>query len=162
MESVDTREPRSFQWRGQSPANGMCWHWQARGERRGDRRAQLVGGQGLGDVPEAAEVSKGTPYLYFPSKEALFIALHDEWDCGLADRVDAALDHLDEAARRSPRRVLAAVAAAVGAHVVEAPETCRVLMQAHTLAACHPELATDVRRSRLAITTDFRNCSRQG
>ena len=40
-------------------------------------------------------MSKGTPYLYFPGKEALFIALTEEWDCGLAARVDAAIGGLE-------------------------------------------------------------------
>ena len=58
----------------------------------------------LSDVAAQAGVSKGTPYLYFESKQALFIALHEEWDCGLADRVNAAIAALPEAGRRSPRR----------------------------------------------------------
>jgi AcrR family transcriptional regulator len=123
---------------------------------RSARRAQLIaaalacfahaGYQAttMADVAAAAEVSKGTPYLYFPSKEALFIALHNEWDCGLADRIDAAVQALAEPERRSPRRVLQTVAAAVGAHVVEHPQTCRVLMEARTLAAYHPAIATAV------------------
>jgi AcrR family transcriptional regulator len=45
----------------------------------------------VADIAEAAGVSKGTPYLYFAGKEALFIALYEEWDCGLAARVDAAV-----------------------------------------------------------------------
>src|SRR5215470_14979940 len=44
----------------------------------------------MADVAAQAGVSKGTPYLYFDSKQALFIALHEEWDCGLADRANAA------------------------------------------------------------------------
>ena len=36
----------------------------------------------MADVAAQAGVSKGTPYLYFDSKEALFLALHEEWDCG--------------------------------------------------------------------------------
>jgi AcrR family transcriptional regulator len=89
----------------------------------------------MADIAEAAGVPKGTPYLYFPGKEALFIALYEEWDCGLAARVDAALGALAPPARRSAHRVLAAVAAATAAHVLENPQTCRVLMEATTLAA---------------------------
>ena len=123
---------------------------------RSARRAQLIaaalacfaraGYQAttMADVAAQAGVSKGTPYLYFPSKQALFIALHDQWDCGLAGRVDAAVHALAEPEGRSPRRVLQAVAAAVGAHVVEHPQTCRVLMEARTLAAYHPVIAAAV------------------
>ena len=98
----------------------------------------------MADVAAQAGVSKGTPYLYFESKEALFIALHEEWDCGLGDRVNAAVAALPEAGRRSPRRVLDAVAAAVAGHVLEQTQTCRVLMEARALAAHEPAIAAAV------------------
>ena len=98
----------------------------------------------MADIAEAAGVSKGTPYLYFPSKEALFIALYEEWDCGLAARVDAAVGALSESARGSPRNVLAAVASAIAAHVLDNPQACRVLMEATTLAAYEPAIAAKV------------------
>ena len=99
----------------------------------------------MADVAAEAGVSKGTPYLYFDSKEALFIALYEEWDCGLADRVNAAIAALPGAGRRSPRRVLHAVAAAVAGHVLAEAETCRVLMEARALAAHEPAIAAAVR-----------------
>jgi AcrR family transcriptional regulator len=99
----------------------------------------------MADVAAQAGVSKGTPYLYFPSKEALFIALHEEWDCGLADRVNAAIAALPEAGHRSPRQVLQVVAAAVADHVLAETETCRVLMEARALAAHEPAIAAAVR-----------------
>jgi TetR/AcrR family transcriptional regulator, repressor for uid operon len=98
----------------------------------------------MADVAAQAGVSKGTPYLYFESKQALFIALHEEWDCGLGDRVNAAIAGLPEAGRRSPRRVLHAVAAAVAGHVLERTQTCRVLMEARALAAHEPAIAAAV------------------
>ena len=98
----------------------------------------------MADVATEAGVSKGTPYLYFESKEALFIALHEQWDCGLGERVNAAIAALPEAGRRSPRQVLRAVAAAVAAHVMEETETCRVLMEARALAAHEPAIAAAV------------------
>jgi AcrR family transcriptional regulator len=101
----------------------------------------------MADVAEAARVSKGTPYLYFPSKEALFIALYDEWDCGLGDRIGAEVAALSEREQRSPRRVLYAVALAVGAHVVEHSDMCRVLMEARTLAGYYPPIAAAVEAS---------------
>ena len=64
----------------------------------------------MADVAAQAGVSKGTPYLYFDSKEALFLALHDEWNCGAGQRADMAIAALPEADRGSPRRVLHAVA----------------------------------------------------
>jgi AcrR family transcriptional regulator len=101
----------------------------------------------MADIAEAAGVSKGTPYLYFPSKEALFIALYEEWDCGLAARIDAAVGDLPEPAHPSPRAVLAAVASAIAAHVLDNPQTCRVLMEATTLAAYEPAIAAKVQAS---------------
>lgn len=99
----------------------------------------------MADVAAQAGVSKGTPYLYFDSKEALFLALHDEWDCGAARRVDAAVAALAEGDRRSPRKVLHAVADAIAAHVMAEPQTCRVLMEARALAAHEPAIADAVR-----------------
>jgi len=107
----------------------------------------------MADIAEAAGVSKGTPYLYFPSKEALFIALYEEWDCGLAARVNAATGALAESARQSPRSILTAVATAIAAHVTGNPQTCRVLMEATTLAAYEPAIAAKVRAAS-AVTHD--------
>jgi AcrR family transcriptional regulator len=98
----------------------------------------------MADVAAQAGVSKGTPYLYFESKEALFIALHEEWDCGLEDRVNASVAAMANADRGSPRRILHAVATAVARHVQDETETCRVLMEARTLAAYEPAIAAAV------------------
>jgi len=99
----------------------------------------------MADVAAQAGVSKGTPYLYFASKEALFLALHEEWDCGAGQRVDAAIAALPDADRGSPRRVLHAIAAAIAAHVTAEPQTCRVLMETRALAAHEPAIAAAVR-----------------
>jgi AcrR family transcriptional regulator len=99
----------------------------------------------MADIAAQAGFSKGTPYLYFPSKEALFIALHEEWDCQLTIRVDAAISALPEDGRRSPRQILEIVAAAVAEHVLEQTHTCRVLMEARALAAHEPAIAAVVR-----------------
>jgi AcrR family transcriptional regulator len=98
----------------------------------------------MADVAAQAGVSKGTPYLYFASKEALFMALLADWDCGVAARVDRAVSDLGQAGRRSPRRTLRAVAAALAAHAVENPLACRVLMEGWTLAANEPAVAATV------------------
>src|SRR6266487_3150121 len=67
----------------------------------------------IDDIAAEAGVSKGAPYVYFQSKEALFRALYDRWDCGLADRIDAALADLDDQQHRSPRRTLEVVITAI-------------------------------------------------
>jgi TetR/AcrR family transcriptional regulator, transcriptional repressor of aconitase len=99
----------------------------------------------MADVATQAGVSKGTPYLYFDSKEALFLALHEEWDCGAGERVNAAIAALPDGERRSPRAVLRTVAASIAAHVQAESETCRVLMEARALAAHEPAIAAAVR-----------------
>jgi AcrR family transcriptional regulator len=93
------------------------------------------------------KVSKGTPYLYFASKEDLFIALHNEWDCQLAERIGAAVQTMPGTDRRSPRKTLRTIATTIGAHVTDQPAACRVLMEAHTLAAYEPTIAAAVQAS---------------
>jgi AcrR family transcriptional regulator len=99
----------------------------------------------MADVAGQAGVSKGTPYLYFDSKQALFLALHEQWDCGAGQRVDAAIAALPDGQRQSPRAVLRAIAAAIAAHVQAESQTCRVLMEARALAAHEPVIAAAVR-----------------
>jgi AcrR family transcriptional regulator len=101
----------------------------------------------MADVAAQAGVSKGTPYLYFASKEALFLALHEQWDCGAMERVEAIIAALPDADRASPRQVLHAIAAAIAAHVTAESETCRVLMEARALAAHEPAIAAAVQAS---------------
>jgi TetR/AcrR family transcriptional regulator, repressor for uid operon len=99
----------------------------------------------MADVAAQAGVSKGTPYLYFDSKQSLFLALHEQWDCGAGQRVDAAIAALPHEQRQSPHAVLRAVAAAIATHVQAEAETCRVLMEARALAAHVPVIAAAVR-----------------
>jgi TetR/AcrR family transcriptional regulator, repressor for uid operon len=101
----------------------------------------------MADIAAQAEVSKGTPYLYFDSKQALFLALHEQWDCGAEQRVEAAIARLPDGQRHSPHAVLGAVAAAIAAYVQAESETCRVLMEARALAAHEPVIAAAVRAS---------------
>jgi AcrR family transcriptional regulator len=95
----------------------------------------------MDDVALQAGVSKGTPYLYFSSKAELYRALYQWWSCGLSDRVGAAIDALPEGERRSPRRALLAVLTAIGEHVAEEPDACRVLLEAMGQAQHVPGIA---------------------
>jgi TetR/AcrR family transcriptional repressor of uid operon len=100
----------------------------------------------MADVAVQAGVSKGTPYLYFESKQALFLALYSEWECGAQQRIDATIGALTESERNSPRRILRAIAAGIAAQVLAESEACRVLMEASTLAGYDPSIATTVRQ----------------
>ena len=95
----------------------------------------------MDEVAVEAGVSKGTPYLYFTSKAGLYRALYEWWSCGLSGRVDAAIGALPEEARQSPRRTLLAVLSAIGEHVVEEPDACRVLLEAMGQAQHVPGIA---------------------
>jgi AcrR family transcriptional regulator len=99
----------------------------------------------MADIALEAGVSKGTHYLYFPGKEALFLALHEEWDCGMSARAQSAVEALTETQRRSPRQVLRAVAGAIAGQAAQSPQTCRVLMETRALAAHEPQIAEAVR-----------------
>src|SRR5437879_2940003 len=101
----------------------------------------------MDDIAAEAGVSKGAPYVYFASKEALFRALHEWWDCGLAQRIEVTLAALSPEERQSPRRTLRAVLIAVGDHVREEPDACRVLMEARAQAYYLPGIAETVRAS---------------
>lgn len=123
---------------------------------RAERRAQILAAARvcfaecgyyattMADIAARAGVSKGTPYLYFPSKQALFVALHEQWDCAVTKRVQTAVAALSESERTSPRSVLRAVAEAVAEHVLVEPEACRVLMEVRAFAAHEPEIAAAV------------------
>src|SRR5215469_16601348 len=95
----------------------------------------------MDEVALQAGVSKGTPYLYFSGKAELYRTLYEWWSCGLSDRVDAAIKALPDEARRSPRRTLLAVLSAIGEHVAEEPDACRVLLEAMGQAQYMPGIA---------------------
>jgi TetR/AcrR family fatty acid metabolism transcriptional regulator len=106
------------------------------------------------DIAAEAGVSKGTPYVYFESKEALFQHLCDTWECGLTARVNAAVDRIGRPAR-SPRQVLVAVIAAVGDHVTEEADLCRVLIEARSQGAYSGAVADQVRSSDATAQTSI-------
>lgn len=99
----------------------------------------------IDEIAAEAGVSKGAPYVYFDSKEALFQELHDSWDCGLDARIELAIARLDGCRSRSPRRILEAVVTAIGAHVADEGDLCRVLLEARTQAAYSAALAEKLR-----------------
>lgn len=107
------------------------------------------------DIAAEAGVSKGAPYVYFESKEALFQQLHDSWNCELADCIGATIARLSDRDRRSPRRVLEAIVIAVGDHVEEQADLCRVLLEARTQAAYASGLAELVRASQAEAQADM-------
>ncbi|WP_161965803.1 TetR/AcrR family transcriptional regulator [Steroidobacter cummioxidans] len=51
-----------------------------------------IGATSIDDIASAAEVAKGTFYLYFPSKEALLHALQERFVAGFLERLEIAMD----------------------------------------------------------------------
>jgi len=111
----------------------------------------------IDDIAAEAGVSKGAPYVYFESKEALFRELYEQWECGLNDRIDASVAGLDDDARRSPRQILEMVINAVGDHVTENEDLCRVLNEVETQAAYLDVVAETVRASHDSAQTRLRD-----
>lgn len=51
-----------------------------------------IGATSIDDIASAAQVAKGTFYLYFPSKEALLHALQERFVAGFVERLEIAME----------------------------------------------------------------------
>jgi AcrR family transcriptional regulator len=96
------------------------------------------------EIAAEAGIAKGAAYVYFPSKEAIFLALYDTWGCTLREEIMAALATLTPAERDSVRRMLRTIVEVTGRHVQTETATCRVLMEGRALAAYVPAIAERV------------------
>jgi AcrR family transcriptional regulator len=93
------------------------------------------------DLVAETGLSRGALYLYFPSKEALYLALSDRWNCGLEAAIQRRVTP-----DLSPGAVLQLVIEVTGAHVEAEAEACRVLLEGWTLGQTIPALGEQVRR----------------
>jgi AcrR family transcriptional regulator len=91
-----------------------------------------------------AGIAKGAAYIYFPGKEALFLALYDTWGCTVREEIMTTLATLTPAERNSGRRMLRTIVEVTGRHVQAETATCRVLMEGRALAAYVPAIAERV------------------
>ncbi|HJZ50261.1 MAG TPA: TetR/AcrR family transcriptional regulator [Roseiflexaceae bacterium] len=101
-------------------------------------------GTTMEEIAAEAGIAKGAAYVYFPSKEAIFLALYDTWGCALREEIMAALARLTPSEQASVRRVLRTIVEVTGQHVQAEAATCRVLMEGWTLAAYVPAIAERV------------------
>jgi TetR/AcrR family transcriptional regulator, transcriptional repressor of aconitase len=101
-------------------------------------------GTTMDDIASEAGIAKGATYLYFPSKEALFLALYHRWGCDAREAIETALADLSPDERASPKRVLRLVVETTGQHVQRDAALCRVLMEGRTLAAFVTAIADHV------------------
>src|SRR5258707_3165531 len=74
-------------------------------------------GTTMGEIATEADIAKGAIYIYFPSKEAIFVALYDTWACTLREEILAALATLRPDDRESTRRVLRTIVEVTGRQV---------------------------------------------
>ncbi len=93
------------------------------------------------DLVAETGLSRGALYLYFPSKEALYLALADRWNCGL----EAAIQR-QVTPGLAPGAILQLVIEVTGAHIEAEAEACRVLLEGWTLGQTIPALGDQVRR----------------
>lgn len=95
----------------------------------------------IADLVAATGLSRGALYLYFPSKEALYLALADRWNCSLEAAIRRQLTP-----ELSPLAVLRLILEVTGAHVATEADACRVLMEGWILGRTLPALAEQVER----------------
>jgi AcrR family transcriptional regulator len=106
------------------------------------------------DIAEAAGVAAGTLYLYFPSKEHLLSAIHEEFERGQVDRLGQVIEELaeqSEGAVPDLRLVLDAMWDAAMAHIYEHREMLEVMCRYFPRMGIQEERRLDaVRESTLA------------
>ncbi len=88
------------------------------------------------DLVAETGLSRGALYLYFPSKEAIYLAISERWSCGLEEAIRARL-----APDLSPAAIMRLWIEVTGEHVQAEADACRVLMEGWSLAHHIPALA---------------------
>lgn len=114
------------------------------------------------DIAAEAGIAKGATYGYFKSKEAIFLALYDAWNCGQREEIEAALEALSPGERASSRRVLRTVVEVTGRRVQADPSACRALMEGRHLAAFVPAIAERAARQQAAAQRQIEGLIRAG
>ena len=88
------------------------------------------------DLVTETGLSRGALYLYYPSKEAMYLAISERWGCGLEEAIRARLTpDLSQAS------ILQIVIEVNGEHVQAEADACRILMEGWNLAYHIPVLA---------------------
>ena len=93
------------------------------------------------DLVAETGLSRGALYLYYPSKEALYLAISERWNCGMEEAVRARLTP-----DLSPSAILRLLIAVTGEHVQAEADACRVLMEGWNLSHHIPALAERAKR----------------
>src|SRR5262249_34108578 len=98
-------------------------------------------GTTMEEIAAEAGIAKGAAYVYFPSKEAIFLALYDTWGCALREEIMAALARLTPSEQASVRRVLRTIVEVTGQHVQAEAAACRVFVGGGALGGYVPGIA---------------------
>ena len=109
------------------------------------------------DIVAESGLSRGALYLYYPSKEALYLALSERWSCGL----EAALRQ-QLTPGLAPSVVLQKLLEVTGAYVQAEAEACRVLMDGWTLGQDIPALGEQVRHQQEQVLLVFQQILQAG
>jgi AcrR family transcriptional regulator len=88
------------------------------------------------DLVTETGLSRGALYLYYSSKEALYLAISERWGCGLEEAIRARLTP-----DLSPASILQVLIEVNGEHVQAEADACRILMEGWNLAYHIPVLA---------------------
>ena len=88
------------------------------------------------DIVRETGVSKGALYLYFPSKEALYLAISERWNGGRDKAIRAQLTP-----DLTPTAILRMVIEVTGEYVRTEADACRVLIDGWNLGLHIPTLA---------------------
>jgi len=92
------------------------------------------------DVVRETGLSRGALYLYFPSKEALYLAISERWNCGMEAAIKARLTP-----DLTPAAILRVLIEVNGEQVKAEADACRVLMEGWNLSHHVPVLAERAR-----------------
>jgi AcrR family transcriptional regulator len=87
------------------------------------------------DLVTETGLSRGALYLYYPSKEAIYLAISDRWQCEMSAAMRTRLTP-----DLAPVEILRLLIIVTGEHVQAETEACRVLMEGRMLAHYIPEL----------------------
>jgi AcrR family transcriptional regulator len=93
------------------------------------------------DLVAETGLSRGALYLYYPSKEAIYLAISERWGCRLEEAIRARLTPGMSAAA-----TLQLWIEVTGEHVLEEEDACRILMEGWNLERHIPALAERARR----------------
>src|SRR5438105_11933062 len=93
------------------------------------------------DLVTETGLSRGALYLYYPSKEAMYLAISERWGCGLEEAIRTRLTP-----DLSPASILQVLIEVNGEHVQAEADACRILMEGWNLAFHIPALAERARQ----------------